>query len=209
MDRKNVIVTIGRQTGSGGREVGQRLAEKLGIRCYDREILTLAAKDSGFDEKIIEHHDERPTNSLLYSLYMGVAPFSFGGNIAGGELPLDNRIFLAQFDAIKKIADEGPCVIVGRCADYALEGHEHLLTVFVLGDEEDRIARLMDQRDITEKEARELMTKGDKNRSNYYNYYANKKWGSSASYDLCVNSSAFGIDGCADLILHAIDSHID
>ena len=207
MDRSNVIITIGRQTGSGGREVGKLLGERLGVKCYDRELLTIAAKDSGFDEKVMEHHDEKPTSSLLYSLYMGSAPYSFTNTSPAGDMPLDHRIFLAQFETIKKIANQGSCVIVGRCADYALADHKNLLSVFILGDEEDRIRRTCERSGVNESKAREIITKGDKKRSSYYNYYSNKKWGNSGTYDMCLSSSAFGIDGCVELILQAIDSH--
>ena len=208
MNRKDVIVTIGRQTGSGGKEIGKKLAEKLGVKCYDKEILAMTAKEGGFDEKVVESLDEKPTGSFLYSLYMGAASMNFS---AGGplvDLPLDHRIFLAQFEAIRKIADSGSCVIVGRCADYALEERGNLLSVFILGKEEDRYARIAGKQGLTRENARETVIKGDRKRSSYYNYYANRKWGASDNYDLCLNSSVFGIDGCVELILAAIDSRL-
>ncbi len=206
MNRSDVIVTIGRQTGSGGWEIGQRLAEKLGVKCYDKEILSLTAKEGGFDEKVVESHDEKPTSSFLYSLYMGATSFNYSTANPVVDLPLDHRIFLAQFDSIRKIADEGSCVIVGRCADYALEERSELLSVFILGDEEDRYARLQQQLGVSREKARETAIRGDRKRSSYYNYYANRKWGASDNYDLCLNSTTFGIDGCVDLILAAIDA---
>lgn len=206
MRKEDVIITIGRQTGSGGREVGKRLAKKLGVKCYDRELLELAAKEGGFDQKIVEKHDEKPTTSFLYSLYMGSASYGYGGASPIGDMPLDHRIFLAQFDSIRKIAGEGSCVIVGRCADYALEENSNVISVFILGDEEDRISRMAERLSVSREKAREEMIKTDKKRSSYYNYYANRKWGSAGNYDLCLNSSVFGIDGCVDVIMKAAET---
>ncbi len=203
MNRQNVIITIGRQTGSGGIVIGKKLAEKLQIPFYDRELLTRAAKESGMDENIFRKHDEKPTNSLLYSLAMG----SYGGGLSTSynEMPLDHKVFLAQFDTIQKIAKEGPCVIVGRCADYALEEYPHLLSVFILGNEEDKITRIMEENHLTHDKAKDFIRRTDKRRAAYYDYYANKKWGSSGSYDMCINSSVFGFDGTTELILEAVD----
>ena len=126
----NTIITIGRQFGSAGREIGEKLAEELGIKCYDKELLTRAAKESGFCEELIHTHDERPTNSFLYNLVMDT--YSFGYNAAGlVDMPISQKVFLAQFDAIKKIAAEGPCIIVGRCADYALADNPNCISVFI------------------------------------------------------------------------------
>ena len=115
----DTIITIGRQFGSGGREIGEKVAEQLDIKCYDKELLTRAAKESGFCEEMLANHDERPTNSFLYNLVMDT--YSFGYNASSFvDMPISQKVFLAQFDTIKKIAEEGPCIIVGRCADYAL-----------------------------------------------------------------------------------------
>ena len=115
----NTVVTIGRQFGSAGREIGKKVAEYFDIKFYDRDLLTRAAKESGFCEEMIQNHDERPTNSFLYNLVMDTYSFGYN-NSSFVDMPISHKVFLAQFDAIKKIADEGPCVIVGRCADYAL-----------------------------------------------------------------------------------------
>ena len=120
------IITIGRQYGSGGREIGKKLADQLGIPFYDNELLDIAAKKSGICEELFQTNDEKPTSSLLYSLVMG----SYGGN----SLPFNHKIFLAQFDAIRSIADEGPCVIIGRCGDYALEDYPNLINIFIHAD---------------------------------------------------------------------------
>ena len=131
----NTIITIGRQFGSAGREIGEKVAEYYGIKCYDKELLTRAAQESGFCEEMIQNHDERPTNSFLYNLVMDT--YSFGYNASSFvDMPISHKVFLAQFDTIKKIADEGPCVIVGRCADYALADYKNCINLFIFGDDD-------------------------------------------------------------------------
>ena len=200
----NTIITIGRQFGSAGREIGEKVAAHFGIPCYDKELLSRAAKESGFCEEMIETHDERPTNSFLYNLVMDT--YSFGYNASSFvDMPISHKIFLAQFDTIKKIASEGPCVIVGRCADYALSEFDNAIHLFIYGDDDKKIKRIMDKYSLTESKAREMINKKDKQRQSYYNYYSSKKWGRADSYDLCINSSLLGIDGTAKLIIQAIE----
>ena len=199
----NTIITIGRQFGSGGREIGEKVAEHFGIKCYDKELLARAAKESGFCQEMIESHDERPTNSFLYNLVMET--YSFGYNASSFmDMPISHKVFLAQFDAIKKMADEAPCVIVGRCADYALSEYKNCLNLFIYGNEECKVKRIMDKYDVSEQKAREMMRKNDKQRQSYYNYYSSKKWGRADSYDLCLNSSKYGIEGSIQLIIQAV-----
>ena len=189
----NLVITIGRECGSSGRLIGQRLAEDLGVKCYDKELLSLAAKNSGLCEELFKTHDEKPTNSFLYSLVMDT--YSMGYNTSAYmDMPINHKIFLAQFDTIKKLANEESCVIVGRCADYALADYPNTVTVFISGNEEDKIKSLMEQK------AKDLMIKTDKRRASYYNYYSSKKWGGSRSYDLCLNSSAVGLEGAVEVI---------
>ena len=196
----NLIITIGRQSGSGGKEIGQKAAEKLGVKCYDKELLALAAKDSGLCEELFESHDEKPTKSFLYSLV--IDSYSFGYTSSGYmDMPINHKIFLAQFDAIKALANRESCVIVGRCADYALEDYPNRISVFVTGNDETKIKRLAARNNVSEAKAKEIMMKTDKERSSYYNYYSSKKWGDVRSYDLCINSSVLGIDGTVDIIL--------
>ena len=200
----NTIITIGRQFGSGGREIGNMLAEQLGIPFYDKNLITRAAKESGFCEEIIQNHDERPTNSFLYNLVMDT--YSFGYNSSAlVDMPISHKVFLAQYDAIKKIADEGSCVIVGRCADYALSEYENCLNMFIYADLESRIDRIMRRYDVNESKAKEMINKKDKQRQSYYNYYSSKKWGQSDTYDLSINSAVLGIDGTVNLIRQYID----
>lgn len=200
----NTIITIGRQFGSAGREIGEKVAEHFGIRCFDKELLTRAAKESGFCEEMLENHDERPTNSFLYNLVMDT--YSFGYNTSSFvDMPISHKVFLAQFDTIKQIAAEGPCVIVGRCADYALADNKNCLHIFIHGDMDTKIARIMQKYDLTEAKAKDMIIKKDKQRQSYYNYYSSKKWGRADSYDLSINSSVLGIDGTVNLIIQYIE----
>lgn len=200
----NTIITIGRQFGSAGREIGEKVAANLGIPCYDKELLSRAAKESGFCEEMIQNHDERPTNSFLYNLVMDT--YSFGYNSSAFvDMPISHKVFLAQFDTIKKIADEGPCVIVGRCADYALADYKNVLNLFIFADDEAKTKRIMEKYNLSESKALEMIVKKDKQRQSYYNYYSSKKWGRADSYDLCINSSVLGVDGTVKLITQYIE----
>ncbi len=199
---KHTIVTIGRQFGSGGREIGKLLAERMGVKCYDSELLSIAAKESGLCEEIFKTHDEKPTNSFLYSLVMDSYQSYNGMGMSG--LPLGQQVFLAQFDAIKKIAKKEDCIFVGRCADYALRDDYDITSIFILSDEQSKIKRICERHDVSESKAREMMIKTDKKRASYYNYYTDKKWGNSTSYDLCINSGKIGVDNAVELIMQYI-----
>ncbi|MBR4027105.1 MAG: cytidylate kinase-like family protein [Lachnospiraceae bacterium] len=197
----NKIYTIGREFGSLGLLVGAKLADRLGVKCYDKELLQKAAKDSGFCEEVFENHDERPTNSFLYSLVMDT--YSVGNYAAAPflDMPLNHKVFLAQFDTIRKIAEKESCVIVGRCADYALANNPDCINVFVHSELEDRIKLVSKRMDLTENKARDLINKTDKQRASYYNYYTSKKWGDSRCYDLTLNTSRLTLDQCVDMII--------
>ena len=198
MDAKYVI-TIGREFGSGGREIGMLLAEKLGIKCYDKELLGLAAKDSGIAEELFHNHDEKPTNSFLYSLVMDT--YSMGYSTASFvDMPLNQKVFLAQHDSIKKLAESENCIIVGRCADYALKDTPNVFNIFINAPMEDKIARISRKYDCSASKAKDLIMKTDKKRANYYNFYTNAKWADSRTYDLCVDSSKLGINGTVDML---------
>ena len=197
----NKIYTIGREFGSGGREVGEKLAAKLGIKLYDKELLQQAAKDSGFCEEIFENHDEKPTNSVLYSLVMDT--YSVSGYSAAPflDMPLNHKVFLAQFETIKKIAEKESCVIVGRCADYALSDNPDCINIFIHADLDVRIKNVSRNLNITENKARDIINKTDKQRASYYNYYTSKKWGDSKSYNLSLDAGKLGTDNCVEMIL--------
>lgn len=198
------IITISRQYGSMGHDIGAKLADELGIKFYDKELISRVAKESGFCEEIIENQEERPTSSFLYNLVMDT--YSFGYNTAHYvDMPISQKIFLAQFDTIKKIAEEGPCVIVGRCADYALQDNKNVLNIFIYANEEFKTKYIMKKNNISEKEAKELCIKNDKQRQSYYNYYTSRKWGRADSYDLCINSSILDLDGTVTLIKQFIE----
>ncbi|MBR0163799.1 MAG: cytidylate kinase-like family protein [Lachnospiraceae bacterium] len=202
----NTIITIGRQFGSGGHEIGNLIAVHYGIKCYDKELIARSAKESGLSPEMIEHQDEKPTNSFLYNLVMDT--YSFGYSTSGlVDMPMGQKVFLAQFEAIKKIAQEGPCVIVGRCAEYALGDMENVLNIFIAADNDFKIANLKKRfKDITsDDKALDMMKQKDKQRKNYHNYYSSTKWGHAESYDLVVNSAVLGIEGTAELIEQFVD----
>ena len=204
----NTIITIGREFGSGGCEIGHKLAEKLGIKCYDKDMLDLAAKESGICQEIFESHDEKPTNSFLYSLVMDTYSMGYSGSTYN-DMPINHKIFLAQFDAIKKIANEGPCILVGRCADYVLENENvDVLSVFVYGSVDYRAKRVMSALDITQAKAKDKVLKTDKQRRTYYDYYTSKNWGVMSNYDLCIDAEKFGIEETANMIINAAKKKI-
>lgn len=198
---ENKIYTIGREYGSGGKEVGEKLAAKLGIKLYDKELLQQAAKESGFCEEIFENHDEKPTNSFLYSLVMDTYSAGSYSSAPFLDMPLNHKVFLAQFDTIKKLAEQESCVIVGRCADYALASDPDCINVFIHADLDDRVKRVSKRMNITEQKAKDMVQKQDKQRASYYNYYTCKKWGEAKSYDLTLNASKLSIDDCVEMIL--------
>lgn len=194
----NKIITISRQFGSGGGYIGKRLAEQLGLPLYDKKVLDIAAKDSGFSEEVLQYSEEMPITSLLYSIATGVGITGASMGLQG--LPLGDKLFLAQFDAIKKIAKEGPCVIVGRCSDYVLRDFPNCINIFVHADMDKRVQRIMKEHSMNEEEAKQKISKIDKRRAGYYNHYTSEKWGVAERYDLTINSSTLGVDKTTDLI---------
>ena len=197
---ENVIITIGRQFGSGGHEVGRKLAKELGIKLYDKELLKLIAEESGICERVLENYDEKPTNSLLYSIAMDVYPSM---NYVGTTL--NQQIYQAQFDTIKKLGQGGSCVIVGRGADYILRECPYLTTVFVHASLDFRIRRVAEFEKISDNKAKDMIIKADKKRASFYNFQTEKKWGAAASYNLSVDSSDLGIDGAVGLIIDYVE----
>ena len=193
------IITISREFGSGGREIGKKLAEQLGIDFYDKELLEIASKESGITQELFVKHDETYTNSFLYSLVMGSYPITPDGRI-NPELPLNQKIFLAQFDTIRSLAEKGPCVIVGRCADYVLRNRENVVNFFITANMAHKRRRILERYDIEKNKVEDFIRKTDKRRSNYYNYYTDMKWGDARNYDLCINSSTTGIDGAVEIM---------
>lgn len=199
------IITIGRQFGSGGKQIGEVLAEKMNIPFYDKELLKEAAKDSGICEEIFDSFDEKPTNSFLYSLVMDPYSLGFGTST---ELPLNHKVFLAAFDTIKNLAEKnGSCVFVGRCADYALRDLDNVVNVFIYADMDDRTARISKKYNISESKAKDMIKKEDKARASYYNYYTSKRWGEMKGYDICINTSKYGIDKTVDLLYDIVNNY--
>ncbi|MFW5646284.1 MAG: AAA family ATPase [Acetivibrio ethanolgignens] len=195
----NKIITISRQYGSGGREIGEKLAKEFGVPFYDNELISRAAKESGFAEAAFEHAEEKATNSLLYSIAMGMN--AYGNQDFGfSSLSLDDKIFLAQSNIIRKVAEDGPCVIVGRCADYVLKDVPNVVNVFVYAGLDFRINRATKLYGISERKAAEQVMKYDKRRANYYNYHTSEKWGNMFNYDLAVKTECVGIDESVALI---------
>ena len=197
----NLIITIGRQYGSGGREIGRKLALRLGIPFYDRELISRAAKKSGFSEELFEQLDKRATNSLLYSLTM------FGSTGLNG-MSLTDQLFLAQANIIREVADNGPAVLVGRCADHVLREYDNRFDFFITGSLDDRLQRIQthDDYELSGKSPRAALEKMDKQRATYYNYYTGKVWGKSDHYDLCVNAGRLCIDESIEVILAYVNA---
>ena len=186
---KQIIITLGREFGSGGHEAGEILAKKYGIPFLDHVLLQRIAEEKNIDLEILERYDEKPKNKL------------FSRTVAGYSSTLEEHVANIQFDYIHKLADEGKSfVIVGRCAEYILRGNPALLSVFVLGNKETKCARIMKKYGLTEEEAYRMMKRKDATRKNYHNYYCDGKWGDSRNYDLCINSSNFGVEGVVGII---------
>ena len=187
-----IIVTIGRQFGSGGREIGQKLAEMLGIAYYDKELMAMAAKDSGLCEEFFEKADERVSGNLSYAFSLG---YSYMGAYAPfNDILSNDGLFKLQSGTIRSLAEKQSCVMVGRCADYILRNDPACISVFIHNKMENRIQRIMQNEKVTEQEAKEKIASIDKSRASYYNYYTNKTWGVASSYDLSVDASVLGID---------------
>ncbi len=188
---KDVIICIGREYGSGGRFIGKLLAERLNIPCYDKELIIQASKKGDMNQTIIESNDEIP-NSMMYSVFQG-------------GLPINQQVFLAQFDAIREIANNGSCVIVGRCADYVLEDRDNVVSIFITAPIEERIKRATEFYKFESTKALKAIKKVDKKRKDYYNFYTNRKWGEASNYDLTLNSR-IGVEKCVEVIVKYIES---
>lgn len=197
---KKIIITIARQYGSGGREIGERVAEALNIPIYDRELITKAASKGNLNEQVIKNAEESAANSLLYTLAMGSNTLGAAMHF-GYKMPLNDKLFILQSEIIKEYANEGSGVFIGRCADYVLRGEENLLRVFVYGDLEHRQARVRERHpEVKTAQIIDIINKTDKRRSTYYNFYTGNKWGKFDNYDLAINSSTLGIEGTAEYI---------
>ncbi len=197
------VITIGRQYGSGGREIGEHLAKLMQIPFYDRELIALAAEKSGVSPEVYANIDETATNSLLYALSTGAYMFSGHFN-AVSDLPLNDKLYIIQNNLINELVKQGPCVIVGRCADYILRDYTDTVSVFIHSPLQKRVERISKKESITPQAAESRIIKTDKKRANYYNFYTNRTWGDIANYDISLNSSVFGVEGTAEILFDYI-----
>lgn len=197
---KKYFINIGRQLGSGGKLIGKMLAEELNIPIYDRTLIEMAAKESGFCKEIFEKNDEE--KGIFRSLF-DVIPF-MSGNLYGSCLS-EESLFKIQSDAIRNLSAKGACIFVGRCADYILREEPRCINIFITADDADRIVRIRERKpELSEEQAKTLMQKADHKRSSYYNYYSGKVWGKAETYDLCINSSLLGLEGTKNFICHFV-----
>ena len=190
-----MIISIGRQHGSGGREIARLLARELGIKCYDKEIVDEAAKHSDFSRDLINAYDEKRMNAFMLHA---------GGYGLNENFRLNMQVVSAQFDAIREIASKGDCIFVGRCADYILRDRSDLVSVFILGDMDERLKCLERRQGLDEAAARKKIKEVDKDRSSFYKYYSDQVWGDAQNYDLCINSSRLGVEGTVKVIMDYI-----
>jgi cytidylate kinase len=186
----NYVITIGRQLGSGGKQLGEMLSQRLSIPCYDKELIQLASRESGLGKEFFEKMDEKSSYSF-FGHFFGFR----SGHVGDSNYLCNETLFKIQSDIIQQLAEKESCIFIGRCADYILRNHPHRLSVFISARIEDRIERIRLAQNISAKKAAVLIEQADKRRAAYYNFYSNKVWGMAASYDLCVDSSIFGMDG--------------
>ena len=196
-----MIITVGRQLGSGGREIGKKLSEALNIAYFDKEIIEITAKESGFNKKLFEQADESTKKGLSTGILGMRFPFIGDSPIVYGYGALSNEmLFQIQSDVIRNLADKHSCIFIGRCADYILRERTDCFSVFICADDEDRIRRIIEHENVSVEKARDLLVSIDKKRAAFYNYYSNKTWGMASSYNICINSSVFGIDGTVSIL---------
>jgi len=198
---KHMIINVGRQVGAGGQEIGRMLAEDFDAKFYDRELLNLAAKESGFSEKFFKQNDEK--KGFLRGLLNVQTPHLSGGNLYGSNFSQE-RLFQFQSDAIRKVAQEGSCVFLGRCADYVLRDFDNVVNVFITASMDFRIQLVSKVKELDDEHARKLIEHVESRRAQYYNYYTGKKWGAAESYDLCIDASILGLEETEKLIAEFI-----
>ena len=197
---KKIIITIARQYGSGGREIGEKVAKLLDIPLYDRELIADAAAKGNLNEEVIKNSEESAANSLLYTLAMGSNVLGTTMHF-GYKMPLNDKLFILQSEIVKEYASRGSCVVIGRCADYVLRDEPNILRLFIYGDLDHRTARIQSRHpELKSAQIVDVINKTDKRRSSYYNFYTGNKWGKYDNYDVAINSSTLGIDGTAELI---------
>lgn len=195
----HTVISISRQFGSGGRAIGKETATRLNIPYYDSALISMAAEKSGMSKQVLENLDEKAANRFLYTMPSGISTLGHAST-AVYNMPLSDTLFLTQYEIIKQLAAEGPCVIVGRCSDYILKDHPHHISVFIHADEEFRATRIAGYEGITREEAMSRIAKYDRERKKYHDYYAAGTWGNAAFYDLTLNAGKLGLDNSVELI---------
>ena len=206
---KKLIITIARQFGSGGREIGERVAKLLDIPFYDKEIIKDAAAKGNLNEDVARGIDESAANSLLYTLAMGSNILGTASSF-GYKMPVNDKLFILQSDAIRNYAKEGSCVIIGRCSDYVLKDEPNILRIFIYGDIDHKKERVAKRHpELKSSSIVDVITKTDKRRASYYNFYTGNKWGKFDNYDMAINSSTLGIDGAVSVIVESAKSKIN
>lgn len=198
------VISISRQFGSSGREIGKELAQRLEIPYYDSALITMAAEKSGMSTQVLENLDEKASSRFLYSLPAGISTLA-RTSTAVYNMPLSDTLFLTQYEIIKQLANEGPCVIVGRCSDYILKDHPRHVAIFIHAAEDFRAKRIAQYEDINEEEARKCISKYDRERKKYHDYYANGMWGKAAFYDLTLNAGRLGVAQSVQLIIEFVE----
>ena len=206
---EHFVINIGRQLGSGGRDIAAIIARRLGIKLYDKELINLAAEQSGLCAEFFEKADEKESRNVL-STMIGYLRSPFAGGCANVPNVLSNdALFKIQSDVIRDLAEHESCIFVGRCADYILREHPRRVDIFISADDSDRVRRICTRTGCTAEEARTRMERGDAQRADYYNYYSSKTWGAASTYHLCINSSIFGDEGTADFTLEFASRKLD
>ena len=195
----DTVISISRQFGSGGREIGRQVAQSLGIPFYDSALITMAAEKSGMSKQVLENLDEKAASRFLYTIPSSIPTLGHSAT-AVYNMPLSDTLFLTEYEIIKQLASEGPCVIVGRCSDYILKEMPNHLAIFIHAPQEARAARIAEYEKIDRKEALSRIAKYDKERRKYHDYYAAGTWGNAAFYDLTINSSILGVGGSVELV---------
>jgi cytidylate kinase len=199
---KNIVIAIGRELGSEGKEIAEKLAARLGIKFYDKKLLEVAARESGLDTTVFENADERESHNFIGNM------FSIHGSLAnvlsGGSCMDIDQLFAIQSDAIRNLAQNESCIIVGRCAEYVLRDHPRMISIFITANMEKRIRYIMENEHVSHEEAIDILNRGDKRRRQYHDYYSTGKWGEARSYDLCINSSHLGFEGTVEFLYNYV-----
>jgi cytidylate kinase len=203
---KNYVISIGRQLGSGGKEIAEKLGAMLNIKVYDKTLLEVAAKESGLDTTVFEKADEQETSGFLNGLFS--IHGSMSNYIPGDSYMTNDKLFEIQSETIRELADKEPCIIVGRCSEYVLRDHPKKISIFITADTQERIERIMEKESLSHEKAVEFIEKGDKRRRSYHDYYATTHWGEARSYDICVNSSRMGIEGTVEFLYNFITNSL-